>query len=325
MAVVTQPVLILIVGSAGLASNIVGLVLFHEHSHDGHGHSHGEGDVEAGEHDHSDSEEANPTSVDPTNDGTIAEVLPETVVRRASTIAATSPMRKKTRDKSRHSFASADDIAVSPSANRRSIVYQAEEIRNSFNRHSDDPEAEPEEGYNGDTTLTSEAETLQRRPGITHDEHRHTKAKETGTKKRPHGNMNMKAVFLHVMGDALGNIGVIATALFIWLTDFSWRYYSDPVISLIITAIIFSSALPLVKSASLILLQGVPQGVSLEDVKADILEVRIFSRIDFDGRSMELLMFTSYISGNYLMSKWLPLSTFKSIFPKSTGCNVIIK
>jgi solute carrier family 30 (zinc transporter), member 1 len=83
----------------------------------------------------------------------------------------------------------------------------------------------------------------------------------------------MRGVFLHVLGDALGNIGVIVTALFIWLTDFSWRFYADPVISLVITAIIFSSALPLVKSASLILLQGVPRGISLDDVKADILEV----------------------------------------------------
>lgn len=83
----------------------------------------------------------------------------------------------------------------------------------------------------------------------------------------------MRGVFLHVLGDALGNIGVIATALFIWLTDFSWRFYADPVISLVITAIIFSSALPLVKSASLILLQGVPMGISLDDVKEDILEV----------------------------------------------------
>jgi zinc transporter 1 len=83
----------------------------------------------------------------------------------------------------------------------------------------------------------------------------------------------MGGVFLHVLGDALGNVGVIATALFIWLTDFSWRFYADPVISLVITAIIFSSALPLVKSASLILLQGVPSGISIDDVKEDILQV----------------------------------------------------
>lgn len=80
--------------------------------------------------------------------------------------------------------------------------------------------------------------------------------------------MNMKGVFLHVLGDAvsagqassctveppeltwvlncqLGNVGVIAAGLFIWLTDYEWRMYSDPAISLVITCIIFSSALPL--------------------------------------------------------------------------------
>lgn len=60
-----------------------------------------------------------------------------------------------------------------------------------------------------------------------------------------HGSMNMQALVLHVMGDALGNVGVIATGLIIWLSDFSWKFYFDPIISLVITCIIFSSALPL--------------------------------------------------------------------------------
>lgn len=59
------------------------------------------------------------------------------------------------------------------------------------------------------------------------------------------GSMNMQALILHVFGDALGNVGVIATGLVIWLTSWSWRFYCDPVISLVITVIIFSSALPL--------------------------------------------------------------------------------
>ena len=71
-----------------------------------------------------------------------------------------------------------------------------------------------------------------------------------------HGSMNMRALLLHVLGDALGNVGVIASGLIIWQTTWSWKYYSDPMISLFITIIIFSSALPLVKSASYILLQG---------------------------------------------------------------------
>jgi solute carrier family 30 (zinc transporter), member 1 len=63
---------------------------------------------------------------------------------------------------------------------------------------------------------------------------------------QPHGgSMNMKALLLHVLGDALGNVGVIATGLIIWLTSWSLKYYCDPIISLLITAIIFHSALPL--------------------------------------------------------------------------------
>ena len=62
------------------------------------------------------------------------------------------------------------------------------------------------------------------------------------------GSMNMRALLLHVLGDALGNVGVIATGLIIWLTSWSFKYYCDPVISLVITAIIFHSALPLGES-----------------------------------------------------------------------------
>jgi len=85
--------------------------------------------------------------------------------------------------------------------------------------------------------------------------------------------MNMRALLLHVLGDALGNVGVIATGLIIWLTSWSFKYYCDPVISLVITAIIFHSALPLVRSTSFILLQAVPWEVSLEDVRSEILTV----------------------------------------------------
>jgi zinc transporter 1 len=79
---------------------------------------------------------------------------------------------------------------------------------------------------------------------------------------------------LHVLGDALGNVGVIATGLIIWQTTWSFKYYFDPVISLIITMIIFSSAMPLVRSTAYILLQGVPSNIALGEVRKSILEVR---------------------------------------------------
>lgn len=84
-----------------------------------------------------------------------------------------------------------------------------------------------------------------------HHEHEHEHEDDHG-QEHSHGHsesgsMNMRALLLHVLGDALGNVGVIATGLIIWLTSWSFKYYCDPIISLIITVIIFSSALPLGK------------------------------------------------------------------------------
>ena len=55
----------------------------------------------------------------------------------------------------------------------------------------------------------------------------------------------MCALVLHVVGNALGNVGIILTGLVIWLSTWQYKYYCDPVISLIITIIIFSNSLPL--------------------------------------------------------------------------------
>ena len=105
-----------------------------------------------------------------------------------------------------------------------------------------------------------------------HDGHKHGGNRATGG-GHSHSDLNIRGVFLHVVGDALGNIGVIGSALFIWLTPFRWRFYSDPVISLLITIIILASAIPLCKAASRILLQAVPAGINVDDIKADIQEL----------------------------------------------------
>ena len=106
-----------------------------------------------------------------------------------------------------------------------------------------------------------------------HEGHHHCGSKENpagGGGGHSHSDLNMRGVFLHVMGDALGNIGVISSALIIWLTTFPQRFYIDPAISLIITIIILTSAIPLCKAASRILLQAVPDHISVDEIKSDI-------------------------------------------------------
>ncbi|KAI8086480.1 cation efflux family-domain-containing protein [Halteromyces radiatus] len=108
--------------------------------------------------------------------------------------------------------------------------------------------------------------------------HNHASDDNADVEKEHHhhddgGHLNMKGIFLHVLGDALGNVGVMAAALFIWLTPYSWRFYMDPAISLIIAIIIFMSALPLVKATSFILLQGVPRSVKLDEVRESLQQI----------------------------------------------------
>jgi zinc transporter 1 len=82
--------------------------------------------------------------------------------------------------------------------------------------------------------------------------------------------LGMLGVLVHVMGDALNNIGVIIAALIIWLTKSSARFYADPAVSLWIAIMILASAVPLTKRSGAILLQSAPPGVNLEHVKKDL-------------------------------------------------------
>ena len=57
----------------------------------------------------------------------------------------------------------------------------------------------------------------------------------------------MKGVFLHVLADALGSIVVIISALIIWLTDWEYRMYVDPTLSICLVGLIMWTTWPLRK------------------------------------------------------------------------------
>lgn len=85
--------------------------------------------------------------------------------------------------------------------------------------------------------------------------------------------LNMRGVFLHVLGDALGSVGVIISSSIIQWTTWSWKYLVDPIMSVLIVVIIVTTTIPLLKSASKVLLQGSPSHVAMEEVFNDISKV----------------------------------------------------
>lgn len=83
----------------------------------------------------------------------------------------------------------------------------------------------------------------------------------------------MLGAMLHVVGDALNNVGVIVAAVVIWFSTSPARFYADPAVGMAISLMILLSSLPLVKGSGEILLQSAPEGVSVADIKHDIEKV----------------------------------------------------
>ncbi|PTB80511.1 cation efflux protein [Trichoderma longibrachiatum ATCC 18648] len=99
-----------------------------------------------------------------------------------------------------------------------------------------------------------------------HQEHRHLSFE----RPLPHRNHGAFAVLLHLIGDAISNIGVIASALIIWQCHGEKRYYADPAVSLFISMIIFYTGMKASWKSGLVLLQSAPKALNPEDVKHDI-------------------------------------------------------
>lgn len=85
--------------------------------------------------------------------------------------------------------------------------------------------------------------------------------------------LGMMGVLLHVIGDAINNVGVIIVGLVIWKTDSPNRHYADPAVTLFIALMIFASVIPLVRRSGTILMDTVPTGVNPHDVRHDLEQV----------------------------------------------------
>jgi len=87
--------------------------------------------------------------------------------------------------------------------------------------------------------------------------------------------MNMRGVFLHVMADALGSVIVIISALIMWQTDWEYKYYVDPGLSILLVLLILKSVWPLLIESALILLQTVPT-----HIQVDSLQQKLMAQVD---------------------------------------------
>ena len=80
---------------------------------------------------------------------------------------------------------------------------------------------------------------------------------------RDRHDLNVRAAFVHMLGDALGSAGIMAGAVLIYFTK--WQGI-DPILSLLIGVLIIWSAWDIIKESLNILLEGLPRGLQLNSV-----------------------------------------------------------
>jgi len=79
--------------------------------------------------------------------------------------------------------------------------------------------------------------------------------------------INVRSAFVHMLGDALGSIGIIIGAIAIRHTG--WQQI-DPILSILIALLIIWTAWDIIREALNILLEGLPRGLDLQTVTASM-------------------------------------------------------
>ena len=118
--------------------------------------------------------------------------------------------------------------------------------------------------------------------------------------------LNMRGVYLHVLGDALGSVIVIISALIIKYATGTWTLYVDPAMSIMMVMLILKTSVPLLRESALILLQTVPTHIKIKEVQDRLLE-------QVDGVLSLHEFHVWQLAGDKIIGRWLSNGWWYSI------------
>ncbi len=84
------------------------------------------------------------------------------------------------------------------------------------------------------------------------------------------GDVNIRSVFLHMLGDTISTAAVIAGGLAISFSGIEWI---DPLLSLLIALMILASSWSIVRETLQILLEGTPRSVDLAELRCAVQQI----------------------------------------------------
>jgi len=82
--------------------------------------------------------------------------------------------------------------------------------------------------------------------------------------------LNIKSAYLHLMSDAVVSLAIVIGGIIIYFTQ---SYWIDPVLSVIVAVVILVSTWRLLTGSLRLSLDGVPENIHLEDLKAAAMKM----------------------------------------------------
>ncbi len=113
--------------------------------------------------------------------------------------------------------------------------------------------------------------------------------------KVSHSDLNIRSAFLHMIGDTLSSVGVVIAAVIIHFTGF---YLLDPIISVVIAALIVIWGVKLFNESINILLQGIPKEIDITEIEERLIKIEKVKQIHDThvwAISSKMYVFTAHI------------------------------
>ncbi|KAF2884036.1 hypothetical protein ILUMI_22154 [Ignelater luminosus] len=109
--------------------------------------------------------------------------------------------------------------------------------------------------------------------GLTLHQHGHS---HHGSAKHDH-NINVRAAFIHVIGDFLQSFGVFVAAIVIYYKP-EWNMI-DPICTFIFSVLVLITTFNIIKDTLLVLMEGMPKGIDFNDVMNIFLNIEGVKRV----------------------------------------------
>lgn len=122
------------------------------------------------------------------------------------------------------------------------------------------------------------------------------------------GDVNIRSVYLHMLGDTLSTAAVIVGGAVIAATNAHWI---DPILSIAIAAMIIWSSVTIVRETLNILLEGTPRTLQLGDIRSAISDVP--GVLDVHDLHVWSLGSASHALASHVLIPEMPLSECSSI------------